>query len=163
MMPGGGGVAMPPPAMINNGAGAGPFPNDRSVIVLNNQKPRSKSTKKKEFSFRNIKKSIVPSSAITPMQDQQLLQQVPFGLGNTNQQRDPQFTIGFRLGPDGNIVDIENAPSPTPTFINNSSSLFEQQQLLQNKSSRQHLGRKSISKEDHYPQKKNYYEDEDYY
>lgn len=159
----GGAVAMPPPAMINNGgvAGAGPFPNDRSVIVLNNHKPRSKSTKKKDtFSFRNIKRSIAPSSAITPMQDnhhQQL--QVPFG-GTTR--RDSQFTIGFRLGPDGNIVDIENAPSPTPTFINNnSSSLFENQPL--NNKKQQQLKRKSLSKEEllYHQNKKQYYDDDD--
>lgn len=159
----GGAVAMPTPAMINNGgvAGAGPFPNDRSVIVLNNHKPRSKSTKKKDtFSFRNIKRSIAPSSAITPMQDnhhQQL--QVPFG-GTTR--RDSQFTIGFRLGPDGNIVDIENAPSPTPTFINNnSSSLFENQPL--NNKKQQQLKRKSLSKEEllYHQNKKQYYDDDD--
>lgn len=159
----GGGLAMPPPAMINNGgvAGAGgPFPPDRSVIVLNNQKPRSKSVKKKDtFSFRNIKKSIVPSSSITPMQENHQLQ-VPFG-GTTR--RDSQFTIGFRLGPDGNIVDIENAPSPTPTFINNGSAFFENQHLINNKQQQQQLKRKSISsKDDHYSNhKKRYYDDED--
>ncbi|KAI8975245.1 hypothetical protein BDF20DRAFT_836663 [Mycotypha africana] len=60
------GVALPPNAMINTPAGAvgaGPFPpppagTDRNVIVLNNAKPRSKSTRKRRidtFSFRNPK------------------------------------------------------------------------------------------------------------
>jgi hypothetical protein len=117
------GVTMPANAMITGASGAGGLPysaNDRSVIVLNNAKPRSKSTNSPKrridtFSFRNIKKSIAPSSMIVPLQQQKQMDQlqVPF-IDNT--QRNSQFTIGFRLGPDGNIIDIENAPSPTPTF-----------------------------------------------
>jgi hypothetical protein len=119
-MMGGPGVTMPANAMINGAGGAGGVPfaaNDRSVIVLNNAKPRSKSTETPKrridtFSFRNIKKSIAPASAIVPQKQMDQLQ-IPF-IDSTR--RDSQFTIGFRLGPDGNIIDIENAPSPTPTF-----------------------------------------------
>lgn len=105
------GVNIPPPAMIpgNSGMpGTGAFPNDRSVIVLNNHKPRSKSTvepkKKDAFSFRNIKKSkstVVPFSNTTSDQ-----LHVPFIDQSRN---NSQFTIGFRLDPDGNIIDIENS------------------------------------------------------
>lgn len=121
-MMGGPGVAMPANAMINGGGGAGgvPFPaNDQSIIVLNNAKPRTKSTDTPKrridtFSFKNIKKSIAPSSMIVPLQQRQMDQlQIPF---IDNKRGDSQFTIGFRLGPEGNIIDIENAPSPTPTF-----------------------------------------------
>ncbi|KAI8083868.1 hypothetical protein BDF21DRAFT_438020 [Thamnidium elegans] len=133
-------VNVPQAAILNGNPGLpGAYPNDRNVIVLNNQKPRSKTTKKKEvFSFRNIKKSIVPSTVV-PLQTNQL--NVPF-IDQTR--RDSQFTIGFRLGPDGNIIDIENAPSPTPTYINASQH-------------QQNLKRKSI-KEEQYP-----HEDEDGY
>ncbi|GAA5799679.1 hypothetical protein HPULCUR_005096 [Helicostylum pulchrum] len=136
-------VNVPPAAMLNGNPGLpGAYPNDRNVIVLNNQKPRSKTTKKKKevFSFRNIKKSIVPSTTVAPLQTNQL--NVPF-IDQTR--RDSQFTIGFRLGPDGNIIDIENAPSPTPTYINASQH-------------QQNLKRKLIKEEQQYP-----HEDEDGY
>ncbi|KAI8046974.1 uncharacterized protein B0P05DRAFT_482285 [Gilbertella persicaria] len=98
------GVALPPNAILNTpaGAGAGPFlPNDRSVIVLNNAKPKSKSTKRIDtFSFRKKQSAVTPQDSL----------QVPFF---ADHQKDSQFTIGFRLGPDGNIIDIENASSPT--------------------------------------------------
>ncbi|KAI8370299.1 hypothetical protein BD560DRAFT_397050 [Blakeslea trispora] len=112
------GVALPPNAVINatTGAGVGPFPpNDRSVIVLNNAKPKSTEKPKKRtdtFSFRNMKKA--SAATVAPYQDEALL--VPFYADHDT--RDSQFTIGFRLGPDGNIIDIENAPSPTPTYVN---------------------------------------------
>ncbi|KAL7333511.1 hypothetical protein PS15p_202404 [Mucor circinelloides] len=115
------GVALPPSAMINTpgGGGGGPFPpNDRQVIVLNNAKPGSKTKRRIDtFSFRNIKRS--STTATKPLKQQTSMDQlhVPFGA------RDSQFTIGFRLGPDGNIIDIENAPSPTPTFINPTQQL----------------------------------------
>lgn len=148
----GAGVNMPQPAIINGNPGlpaGGPFPNDRSIIVLNNQKPRSKSSKKKEaFSFRNIKKSIVPPSTIVPIHDQL---HVPF---SDTTRRDSQFTIGFRLGPDGNIIDIENAPSPTPTYINGAALLNNNHQ----QNSQQQLKCKPITKEDHHKQ---YYHDND--
>ncbi|KAG2198757.1 hypothetical protein INT47_010543 [Mucor saturninus] len=144
-------VNIPQAAIINGNPNIPPgatFPNDRSIIVLNNQKPRSKSNKKKEaFSFRNIKKSIVTPSTVSPMHDQL---HVPF---SDTTRRDSQFTIGFRLGPDGNIIDIENAPSPTPTYINGAAIIDNQQQQLK---------RKPITKEDHHNQ---YYDgnDEGYY
>ncbi|KAI8369104.1 hypothetical protein EDC96DRAFT_503869 [Choanephora cucurbitarum] len=93
------GVALPPNAILNatTQAGAGPFPpNDRSVIVLNNAKPNKRTD---TFSFGKR------ASAVAPYQEEPLL--VPF-----HDTRNAQFTIGFRLGPDGNIIDIENAPSP---------------------------------------------------
>lgn len=31
--------------------------------------------------------------------------------------RDSQFTINFRYSPEGRKMDIENAPSPTPTYF----------------------------------------------
>ncbi|CAO3625362.1 unnamed protein product [Mucor fragilis] len=127
--------ALPPSAMINTpgGGGGGPFPpNDRQVIVLNNAKPRSKAKRRIDtFSFRNIKRS--STAATKPlMQQQQQKQQhtameqlhVPFGA------RDSQFTIGFRLGPDGNIIDIENAPSPTPTFINPTTQQLKRKPIM---------------------------------
>ncbi|OBZ84564.1 hypothetical protein A0J61_07388 [Choanephora cucurbitarum] len=101
------GVALPPNAILNATTQAGTFPpNDRSVIVLNNAKPKSNETAKKRtdtFSFRNMKRA----STVAPYQEEALL--VPF-----HDTRNAQFTIGFRLGPDGNIIDIENAPSPNP-------------------------------------------------
>lgn len=117
---------LPPNAMINTpGAGAGgPFPpNDRQVIVLNNAKPASKTKRRIDtFSFRNIKRS--STNAKTPKQQSMDQLHVPFGT------RDSQFTIGFRLGPDGNIIDIENAPSPTPTFINPTQQQLKRKPIL---------------------------------
>jgi hypothetical protein len=155
------GLAVPPPAAANG------FPSDRSVIVLNNSKPAAKSAKKKEaFSFRNIKRSIVPSSSITPMQEPQDQLHVPFN-SERGRRDSHQFTIGFRLGPDGNIVDIESQippqppASPTPTFINGNGSqviLFDSS----NQQQQQQLKRKPITKDDnHYKHddsnKDNYY------
>lgn len=92
----GGPPAIPQPAMINNPAApGGPYPPDRSVIVLNNTKP---SKRTKDFSFRNIRKSIRNKKIVEPLR------------------RDSQFSIGFKLSPDGKIIDIESAPSPTPTY-----------------------------------------------
>ncbi|CAO3663706.1 hypothetical protein CU097_010464 [Rhizopus azygosporus] len=92
----GGPPAIPQPAMINNPAApGGPYPPDRSVIVLNNAKP---SKRTKDFSFRNIKKSIRNKKIVEPLR------------------KDSQFSIGFKLSPDGKIIDIESAPSPTPTY-----------------------------------------------
>ncbi|KAG1441410.1 hypothetical protein G6F56_011497 [Rhizopus delemar] len=57
------GPALPQPAMTSNPA----YPPDRSVIVLNNQKPSKKKSKFDSFSFRNIKrhKSVEPTRQFT--------------------------------------------------------------------------------------------------
>ncbi|KAI7902448.1 uncharacterized protein BX663DRAFT_511107 [Cokeromyces recurvatus] len=154
-----GDVPPPPVALPPNAGGipAGvPFnpPNDQ-VIVLNNAKPskvkpipkptRSHSIlnpntnnhdiipKRRidKFSFRqSIRKSLKNSSKSDHLY-------IPF----KTQEKDSQFTIGFRLGPDGNIIDIEDASlSPIPAFIN-----------------QQQLKRKPVSKEDEFEFKETYY------
>ncbi|KAI9485822.1 MAG: hypothetical protein EXX96DRAFT_546641 [Benjaminiella poitrasii] len=161
-------VPLPPPnvMMTNAGAPGGvPFkPNDQ-VIILNNAKPsRTKSTKTAEpkrridtFSFRKLKKNIVGTQS-----GQHLY--VPFRGYDDMNRRDSQFTIGFRLGPDGNIIDIEDAPpSPTPTFINQhhqqqsnlpSTLIDPRNQSSNNK--QQQLKRKPV-KEDQLDFKETYY------
>lgn len=176
------GLAVPPPTATANG-----FPSDRSVIVLNNSKPASKvaSSKKKQqtgtaFSFRNLKKSVLPassSSSVAPMLPQQQDHlSVPFTLAD--RRGDQQFTIGFRLGPDGNIIDIENASgftaqqqpappagSPTPTFINNGSQVvfYDSNQQQQQQREQQQLKRKPVTKDDHYNYQYDDSKDTDYY